>query len=214
MAVLAGALILSLVACSDDAAVQEEITGTEPIATEAPVTEEPKVEPPIEVNRFCDPEDMPEADFPEFTDESLAIEADGETYTLGWLYEHNIYDWREAGITFKQIDDCSKTLLGLDYSNEALKAIKQKVSNFTELMMLSPAADGEITAGEIIVTTGDESVNYNIEWLSSHNATEYTEAGITAEVVEQYLESIEEDFWYTKEYRWIAIVYDRLVNGF
>ncbi len=214
---LAAALAFCLAACGTEDMDDDVETQTEPpapVETEA-VTEAP-VEPPIEVGRFCEPEDMPEADCPEFTDESLAIEADGEKYTLGWLYEHNIYDWREAGITFDQINERSEDILWLDYSDEAFQAIKAKVSAFTELMMLSPVADVTPKSGEIVVSSSDGSddVSYGIDWLSSHNATDYTEAGITADVVKQYLDSLKDDFWYTKQYRWIEVVYDRLVNGF
>lgn len=212
--ILAAVLALTLFGCAAEEPEEVVDVITEPAVTEAPVTEAPKVEPPIEIDRFCEPDDMPEADLPELDDEANAIVVDGETYTLRWLYDHNIYDWREAGITFEQVNDRSAQLLGIDYSDEAFEAIKLKVSDFTELMMLSPAADGEVKAGGITVTTGDETVDYDLEWLSSHNATEYTEAGITADVVADYLEAMEADFWYTYEYRWVTEVYNRLVNGF
>lgn len=212
--ILAAVLALTLFGCAAEESEEVVDVITEPAVTEAPVTEAPKVEPPIEIDRFCEPDDMPEADLPELDDEANAIVVDGETYTLRWLYDHNIYDWREAGITFEQVNDRSAQLLGIDYSDEAFEAIKLKVSDFTELMMLSPAADGEVKAGGITVTTGDETVDYDLEWLSSHNATEYTEAGITADVVADFLEAMEADFWYTYEYRWVTEVYNRLVNGF
>ena len=212
--ILATVLALTLFGCAAEEPEEVVDVITEPAVTEAPVTEAPKVEPPIEIDRFCEPDDMPEADLPELDDEANAIVVDGETYTLRWLYDHNIYDWREAGITFEQVNDRSAQLLGIDYSDEAFEAIKLKVSDFTELMMLSPAADGEVKAGGITVTTGDETVDYDLEWLSSHNATEYTEAGITADVVADFLEAMEADFWYTYEYRWVTEVYNRLVNGF
>ncbi len=215
--ILALVMAMSLCACGlleEDAEPETPAAApeTEAAETEAP---EPEPEPPIEVGRFCEPDDMPEADFPEFTDPSLAIEVDGESYTIGWLYEHNIYDWREAGISFDQVNDRAVSILGLDYSDEAFEAIKRKVSDFTELMMLTPAADPEAVAGDIIVSSSDGSEDkvYDLEWLSSHNATEYTEAAITADIVKQYLDSIEPNFWYTREYRWIEVVYDRLVNG-
>ena len=210
------ALAASLCGCAFTDEEAEDIGPneiTEPAETE-PEPEEPKVEPPIEVSRFCEPDDMPEADFAELDDETYAIEADGETYTLRWLYDHNIYDWRTAGITFDQVNERTKTLLGLDYSDEAFEAIKKKVSDFTELMVLKPAAEGEAAAGVITVTTGDETVDYDIEWLSSHNATDYTAAGIDADTVSAYLDAIYENYWYTREYRWIEVVHDRLVNGF
>lgn len=212
--ILAAVMALTLFGCAAEEPEEVVDVITEPAVTEAPVTEAPKVEPPIEIDRFCEPDDMPEADLPELDDEANAIVVDGETYTLRWLYDHNIYDWREAGITFEQVNDRSAQLLGIDYSDEAFEAIKLKVSDFTELMMLSPAADGEVKAGGITVTTGDETVDYDLEWLSSHNATEYTEAGITADVVADFLEAMEADFWYTYEYRWVTEVYNRLVNGF
>ena len=212
--ILATVLALTLFGCAAEEPEEVVDVITEPAVTEAPVTEAPKVEPPIEIDRFCEPDDMPEADLPELDDEANAIVVDGETYTLRWLYDHNIYDWREAGITSEQVNDRSAQLLGIDYSDEAFEAIKLKVSDFTELMMLSPAADGEVKAGGITVTTGDETVDYDLEWLSSHNATEYTEAGITADVVADFLEAMEADFWYTYEYRWVTEVYNRLVNGF
>ena len=212
--ILAAVMALTLFGCAAEEPEEVVDVITEPAVTEAPVTEAPKVEPPIEIDRFCEPDDMPEADLPELDDEANAIVVDGETYTLRWLYDHNIYDWREAGITFEQVNDRSAQLLGIDYSDEAFEAIKLKVSDFTELMMLSPTADGEVKAGGITVTTGDETVDYDLEWLSSHNATEYTEAGITADVVADFLEAMEADFWYTYEYRWVTEVYNRLVNGF
>lgn len=198
---------------------EEEIVEvvTVPAVTEAPVTEAPKEEPPIEVDRFCEPDDVPDYHLPEFDDESLGIEADGEVYTIGWLYEHNIYDWREAGITFEQIDERSEDILKLDYPTAVFNAFKQKISDFVELMMLSPADGASVKPGGIVVTTdagGEVSeASYDFDWLSSHNATDYTAAGIDEHTVSQYLGSIHDDFWYTKEYRWIEVVHERLVNG-
>lgn len=214
--ILALALALSLCACGDEGVrtPNEPEENTAEPAESAPEEEPAKEEPPIEIPRFLEPDDMPEASFPEFTDESLAIEVDGESYNLGWLYEHNIHDWIEAGISFDQVNDVSPKLLGLDYTDEAFEAIKKKVSDFTEITMLNASAEPSAVAGSIVVTKGDEETTYDLTWLSSNNATAYTEAGIGAEVVAQYLESLKADFWYTKEYRWIEEVYNRLVNGF
>ncbi len=207
--ILAAAMALTLAACGDAAPV-EEGGGTDAPETEAPVVTEPPVEPPIEVSEFCDPEDMPEADLAEFEADEYAIYVGDRAFNLGWLYEHNIYDWRQAGITYDQISEKTDSYLALSFPEDALAKFKQKISDFTMLMMLTPSAEG--FAGTPSITVDD--AEYDVSWLSSHNATEYTEAGINADTVSQYLDALAENYWYTREYRWIEVVRDRLVNGF
>lgn len=210
--ILALTLALSLCACGTEADDTPNVTAKQ---TEATTEEpEPEPEPPIEVSEFCDPEEMPapfDGDAPEgYTSDELAITANGTTYTLEWLYNHNIYDWRQAGITYNQIDEAYEEYLDVPFTADAAAALKTKVSDFTMLTMLG-TTDGNIYADTPEITVGDET--YDIEWLSSHNATEYTEAGIDADTVSQYLDAVKDGFWYTREYRWIETVHDRLVNG-
>lgn len=214
--ILVAAIVLFAAGCADDSTTTDLTddaagpSGTENAESETPAETEPPVEPAIEVSEFCEPEDMPEAELSEFESDDYAITVGDRTFSLGWLYEHNIYDWRQAGITYDQIDEKTGSYLALPFSEEALEKFKQKISDFTMLIMLQPSAEGFADTPSITV---DDDV-YDIEWLSSHNATEYTEAGIDAGTVSQYLEALAENYWYTREYRWIEIVHDRLVNGF
>lgn len=215
--ILALAMVLSLCACGDSGVR----TPNEPEpATAAPAETEPeevKVEPPIEISEFSDPEDVPaptdSGEYPEEAlDESLAVTAsDGRTYDFKWLYEHNVHDWLAAGIAFDPIDELSDAYLALPLTDDAIATMKQKISDFTELTFMGGTAEAGIKSVAPVITVGDEE--YGLDWMSSHNATEYTEAGIDADIVSQYLEAIA-DYSYTREYRWIHVVYDRLVNGF
>ena len=181
---------------------QEQKLETEPV---------PVVEPPIEISEFGEPEDLPEPfegeEPAEFTSDELAITVGDRSFNAAWLYWHNIYDWRQAGITYDQIKEMNGAYMDLPFTDAAMEAYKAKVSDFTMIMMLN---DGSQVFTPT-VTVGDESYDY--EWLASHNATEYTEAGIDADTVKTYLDAIEENFWYAPEYRWISEVYNRLVNG-
>ena len=205
-------MALSLCACAGEA--ENPADGdSESQQTQAPETEEPEpaVEPPIEVSEFGEPEEMPEPfdgeEPAEFTSDELAITVGDRKFNVSWLYSQNIYDWRQAGITYDQISDKTGAYIDIPFTDEALTAFKNKISDFSMLLMLN---DGSKVYTPT-VTVGDESYDY--EWLSSHNATEYTEAGIDAATVKSYLDAIEENFWYAPEYRWISEVYNRLVNG-
>lgn len=206
---LTALMALSLCACTMPEENTPEAATTAAPAPEEAVTTEAPVEPPIEIGEFCDPEEMPAADLPEMEDDAYSITVGDRSFTLKWLYEHNIYDWRQAGISYEQVEEKTGDYMDLAFSAEALEALKAKISDFTMLVMLTPADGSAVTAPEITV---DDEV-YDLAWLSSHNSTDYTDAGIDAGTVKQYLESMENDFWYTKEYRWIEEVYNRLVNG-
>ena len=196
-------MVFALVGC---AAEGDEPSITQPNGTEASPATEPEVteEPPIEISEFCPEEDMPA---PFEGDGAFADIFIGD-YTPEWLYYHNIYDWRAAGITYNEVDSATGELLSMPLADDALVALKQKISDFTMIMMLDVPADIYASAPAITV---DDDV-YDITWLSSHNATEYTEAGIPAETVKQYLDALSENFWYTYEYRWVEEVYSRLTK--
>ena len=204
-------LALSLCAC---AAEPNEPTGTQPKGTEAPAPTEPEVteEPPIEISEFCPVDDMPapfsDEDPVAFSDETYAITVGGESYTPEWLYNHNIYDWRTAGITFDQVNAVADGVLDMPFNSDALAEFKAKISEFTMIMMLEAPAD--INTLGYAVTLDDEV--YDIAWLSSHNATEYKEAGIPAATIKEFLDILHDDFWYTREYRWMEEVYARLTK--
>lgn len=209
------ALVLGLVGCGtydeDDTLDAPDTVDQQNSDDEPKEPEKPKEEPPIEISEFSEPEDMPKATEsgeypPEFTADDYAINVDGRSFTLQWLYEQNIHDWFQAGITFEMIEGMTGKYLDLPLTADAIEALKQKISDFTMLTYLEV---GTVTPPSITV---DEAV-YDLEWLSSHNATQYTEAGISADIVSQYLDMITDDFGYTPEYRWIKEVYNRLVNG-
>ena len=206
------AMAIAFCACAVEDGGDEPSDVTEPQKAQELETEPvPVVEPPIEISEFGEPEDMPEPfegeEPAEFTAEELAITVGDRSFNASWLYWHNIYDWRQAGITYDQIKEMNGAYMDLPFTAEAMEAYKAKVSDFTMIMMLD---DGSRVYTPT-VTVGDEEYDY--EWLASHNATEYTEAGIDADTVKTYLEAIEENFWYAPEYRWISEVYNRLVNG-
>lgn len=213
---LALTLMLSLCACAGES---EDDTPNGPNAPKDQVDdsidpEEPTPEPPIEVSEFGDPEDMPEplengGTPDEFTSDEYAITVGDRVFNLGWLYEHNIHDWAQAGITYDQINGMTGKYLDLPLTADAISALKTKISDFTMLVMLESGDGSSATPPQI--TVGDEI--YDFEWLTSHNATEYTEAGIPADTLQQYMDAIEDNFGYTSEFRWLKIVHDRLVNG-
>ncbi len=201
-----------LCACGDGS---EEPAATAP-QTEAPAETEPEeepVEPPIEIEEFGNYDDMPaptdSGEIPaEFTSDDFTVTVGDKSYNLQWLYEHSIYDWRLAGITFDQIEEKSDAILDIEFSSDAYAKMKQKISDFVMITMLDPGAD---LSSAPVITVGDKE--FDVEWLASHNATEYTAENIDAATVKQYLDSMSETLWYTREYRWISVVYDRLVNG-
>lgn len=207
---------LTLCSCGDVEPRTPNESETEPasVATEAETEPEIPEEPPIEISEFCDPEDMPEpfsGDAPAvYTSESDGITVDGRSFTLEWLYLHNIYDWRAAGIPFDGIDDKTSDYLDCGFTDAARDAFKQKISDFTMLSFLG-TTNGTYVVSAPSITLGDET--FGLDWLSSHNATEYTEAGLDADIVSQYLDALAADYWYTPEYRWIQEVHNRLVNG-
>lgn len=199
-----------LCACGDGS---EEPASTAP-QTEAPAETEPEeepVEPPIEIEDLFDdmpaPTDSGEIP-PEFTSDDFTITVGDKSYNLQWLYEHSIYDWRYAGITYDQIEEKSDAILDIEFSSDAYAKMKQKISDFVMITMLDPGAD---LSSAPVITVGDKE--FDVEWLASHNATEYTAENIDAATVKQYLDAMSETLWYTREYRWISVVYDRLVNG-
>ncbi len=205
------ALLILLCAC----AVNDTEEAPEPVETSAPETEapEPVVEPPIVILDYPNIEEMPEpvegGGVPdEFTSDEFAVSVGDESFNLQWLYEHSIYDWRYAGIAFDQIEEKSDAILEINMTADAVAAMKQKISDFTMLMMLDPGADLSSTP---IITVGDKE--FDVEWLSSHNATDYAAENIDAETVRSYLDAMSGSLWYTREYHWISTVYDRLVNG-
>ena len=212
---LALALMLCLCACAeeDGARTPNEPDGQNQPADPDPEPEEPKPEPPIEVSEFSAPEDMPapfDGGAPEsFTDETLAVFVGDRAFTPEWLYYQDIHDWVQAGITYDQISEKTGSYLDLPLTADALAAFKDKISEFTMIVMLT-SGDGSTNPAPSI-TVGDEV--YDFEWLTSHNATEYTEAGIPASTIKDYMDAIKETHGYTPEYRWIEIVHDRLVNG-
>ena len=200
-------------ACGFEAEEEPEPVVTEPVATEPVVVEPEPVEPPIEISEFCDPEDMPAPFDGDGAFADISVSADGEDYGAEWLYYHNIYDWRQAGISYDSINDATEALLGQPFTADALTAFKSKISDFTMLIMLTPVDGSSVTPPAITVEYDGEQNEYSYDWLSSHNSTEYEAAHIPAETVKEYLDAISADFWYTKEYRWIEVVYDRMVNG-
>ena len=210
--ILAFTLILSLAGCGNEPA---EPYTTDPRDTEAKPAPEPEVteaEPPIEITDFCPEEDMPSpfsGDAPaDFSNDTYAVSAGGGSYTPQWLYYHNIYDWYTAGITFDQVNAVADDILGLPFNDDALTALKSKISDFTMIMMLETPAD--VKAEGYAITIDDAS--YDIAWLSSHNATEYKDAGIPAATVKELLDALHDSFWYTYEYRWMEEVYSRLTK--
>ena len=207
------ALLILLCAC----AVNDTEEAPEPVETSAPETEapEPVVEPPIVILDYPNIEEMPEpvegGGVPdEFTSDEFAVSVGDESFNLQWLYEHSIYDWRYAGIAFDQIEEKSDAILEINMTADAVAAMKQKISDFTMLSFLG-TTDGTYVVSAPSITLGDET--FGLDWLSSHNATEYTEAGLDADIVSQYLDALAADYWYTPEYRWIQEVHNRLVNG-
>ena len=203
-------LVLSLCACAEE---QSEPAGTQPQTTDVPHPTEPEVteEPPIEISEFCPADDMPspfgDEDPIDFYD-AYNIEVGGESYSPAWLYNHNIYDWRTAGITYEQVNTVADDILGLPFNDDAFAALRAKISEFTLIMMLEAPAD--INTLGYAVTLDDEV--YDIAWLSSHNATEYKEVGIPAATVKEFLDALHDDFWYTREYRWMEEVYARMTK--
>lgn len=211
----AAAMLLCTVSCGTEADTPEDDlpAATEPTDTEP---EAPKEEPPIEVSEFSDPEEMPAvtedgSEPAEFTSPDYAISVGDRSFDLKWIYYQNIHDWAQAGITFDQIEEKTYDYLSVPMTDEAAAALKQKISDFSMLLLMG-TTDGSVAPDSAPEISVGEEV-YGIEWLSSHNATQYTEAGISADIVSQYLEAIEADFGYTPEYRWIKEVLNRLVNG-
>lgn len=214
---LALVMVLALAGCGGETEgenpdVQPDAADAQPEDTEP---EAPKEEPPIEISEFGDPEEMPQAtdsgEYPaEFTSDDYAITVGDRSFTLQWLYEQNIHDWIQAGITFDQIDEKTDSYLALPLTAEAIEALKTKISDFTQIVFMGTTAEAGIESVAPIITVGDQE--YGLDWMTSHNATEYTEAGIDANVVSQYLDALA-DYSYTPEYRWIKEVHNRLVNG-
>lgn len=214
---LAISLMLSLCACAGEGeGPTPDKPGDQqnPPSDPDPEPDEPAPEPPIEVSEFGDLEDMPEpldGSLPaEFSSADYALTVGDRTFDLEWIYYHNIYDWAQAGFTYDQINEKTPDYLGLPLNADAINALKNKISDFTMLTFMG-TADGTTAGATPEITVNDDA--YDFEWLTSHNATEYTEAGIPADTLKQYMEAIEADYWYTPEYRWLKIVYDRLVNG-
>lgn len=172
-------------------------------------------EPPIEVSEFAPNEDMPEpfadgAENADFTSEAAGVTVGERAFTLEWIYYHNIHDWVKAGITYDDGVNLAEVFINLGLTDQAWKAVKEKISDFTMIVMWeSDSIDGAALPS---ITVGDEV--YDLAWLSSHNATEYKEAGIPAATVKDYLDVLRDKYWYTSEFRWMEIVYDRMVNGF
>ena len=208
---LAMTMLFAFAACASE---ESGPAPSEPKGTEAPPATEPKVteEPPIEISEFGPAEDMPAPfggeDPVGFSDGSIAVTVGDETYTAEWLYWHNIYDWRQAGITYEQVGKVTDAIVDLPFNDDALAGIKAKISDFTMIMMLEAPVDINTSAPAI---TLDDEV-YDVAWLSSHNATDYKEVGIPADTVKQYLDALKDDFWYTYEYRWIEEVYSRMTK--
>ena len=208
---LAFALVLSLCACAEE---QPRTPGEADLPNNNQAAE-PKQEPPIEVSEFGDPEDMPApfadgVDTSDFTSDTYAITIGSRTFTPEWLYYQNIHDWVQAGIPFDAVEDLTKNCQELPMNSDAWEAFKTKISDFTMLSFMG-TTDGTYSAGAPVITIGGDE--YGFEWLSSHNATEYNEAKIPAATVKEYLDAIEPTLGYTPEYRWIKVVYDRMVNG-
>ena len=207
--------MLSLCACADTEPEKNPGTTQPQNQSDPENTPEPKVEPPIEVSEFGPEENMPKpfadgAENADFTAESAGITAGGRVFTLEWIYYHNTHDWVQAGITYDDGVNLAGTYIDLGLANDAWEAVKAKISDFTMLVMMDPVVID--SAAMPSVTVGDEV--YDFAWLSSHNATEYTEAGIPAATVKDYMDAVRDNYGHTPEFRWIEIVYDRLVNGF
>ena len=210
------AMMLSLCACAgEEANTPKEPDGHDQPAADPDEPKEPAPEPPIEVSDIGPVDESLPAPFDgeapaDFTDETHGITVGGSVYTPEWLYYHNIHDWVQVGMTYDDVSAKTGELIGFDsMTSAAVDVLKAKISDFTMLIMLE-SSDGSSSPAPSI-TVGDET--YDFEWLTSHNATEYTEAGIPAATLKEYMTAIEDSHGYTKGYRWLEVVYDRLVNG-
>ena len=98
-------------------------------------------------------------------------------YPPEWIYEHSASDYIAAGITPETLEEKLDEYADLELSESAEDRFYEKLSEYV---------GHEINAADEpgISIDGKE---YSAAWLSSHDLTDYEEAGITAKDVEKFL---------------------------
>lgn len=98
-------------------------------------------------------------------------------YPPEWIYEHSADDYIDAGITPEILEEKLDEYADLGLSKSAEERLYEKLSGYV---------GHEInTADEPCISIGGKE--YSSAWLSSHDLTDYEEAGITAKDVKEFL---------------------------
>lgn len=99
-------------------------------------------------------------------------------YPPEWIYEHSASDYIDAGITPEILEEKLDEYADLGLSKSAEERLYEKLSGYV---------GHEInTADEPCISIGGKE--YSSAWLSSHDLTDYEEAGITAKDVKGFLD--------------------------
>lgn len=120
-------------------------------------------------------------------------------YPPEWVYSHSPKDYAEAGITPEMLEEKSDEYSALGLSEEAAEILGEKLSEYAGADISLPKRP--------CLTVGEKE--FDAGWLSSHDITDYDEAGITADAAEAFLseqgESLSEN-----EREWIESCIERM----
>ncbi|WP_148449989.1 hypothetical protein [Gorillibacterium timonense] len=105
-----------------------------------------------------------------------ALLVNGNIYTADWLSAHSVDDYKTEGITddilYPYLKKMNKEVLQDEYNN-----IHKKVSE----------AQFSLSKTDVLNVSG---ATYSLEWLTTHIVQDYEKAGITAAMLEQYVNRV------------------------
>lgn len=128
-------------------------------------------------------------------------------YTPEWLYTWPTDGWEQAMITRETVEDMLSIYRVYPFTDEARAAFEHKLSYFLG-HDVSLSIENDLTN----LTVGNKA--YELNWLVTHNFSQYRAEGIDAEILSEYLERIEPECGDTEYFGYIRTVYEEMINDF